>query len=303
MAKNENPVTLEMTWGAVHAAARRYNCSIQELSNSQVREHMSHGSDGCVAAFFRQIKIQDLDAQAFDVAVSPSLKAEFVAEIRRRVDHAVDATRQEARVTEQMFDAICKDLDAAQETISSLRHDLAASSSRNGDEIRRLELDLATARERLAATEEVKATLSEARDAAIRALNEDREEANRLKVCLAEVTNELSVERSMTTSSKQRLAESEREREAASQNAALAEQRAAHAEATTRELKDRVSELRDELSQAKSDRRELEAKVAQLHERLSKAETRAAVAETQIPVSKKKPPTNGGSTTGGPKNT
>lgn len=66
MAKNDNPVTLEMTWGAAQAAARKHNCSIQELTNNQVREHISHGSDGCVAAFLRQVKIQELDTKAFD---------------------------------------------------------------------------------------------------------------------------------------------------------------------------------------------------------------------------------------------
>jgi len=297
MAKNENPVTLEMTWGAAQAAARKHNCNIQELTNSQVREHMPHGSDGCVAAFLRQVKIQDLDTKVFDLnVISPGFKAGIVAEIRRFVDQAVETARKEARVTEEMFDEICKGMDEAQETIATLRNDLAASKSRNGSEIRHLELDLAAARERLNGTEEVRATLAEARDAAVRAQGEARDEVTRLTVRLAEVTNELSAERSMASSLHQRLAESERAREAAAQKAALAEQRAAHAKSAAEEQKERVRDLRNELSQAKVDRNDLQARVSGLLERLGQAETRAAVAEARLPSEKKKPPSNGGGT-------
>jgi chromosome segregation ATPase len=189
-----------------------------------------------------------------------------------------------------MFDEICKDLDSAQETISTLRHNLAASDSRNGDEFRRLELDRAAVRERLAATEEVKTTLVEARDAAIRAQGEARDEATRLTGRLAAMTSELSAERSRASFLQQRLAESEREREAAAQKTILAEQRAAHADSTAGEQKERVRELRDELSHAKDDRAELQARTSALLERLGQAETRAAIAEAQLKAPQKKPP-------------
>jgi chromosome segregation ATPase len=244
--------------------------------------------------------MQALDAQAFDVAVSPSLKAGLVAEIRQRVDQAVAAAHQEARITEEMFHAICKDLDTAQETINTLRNDLAASTSRNGDEIRRLELDLAAARERLVGAEEAKGTMAEARDTAIRAQGEAREEVTRLTVHLAEVNNELSAERSRAFSLQQRLAEAEREREAAAQKAALDEQRAAHAESTAEGQKERVRDLRDELSDAKAGRAELQARVSDLLERLGQAEIRAAVAEERAP--KKKPSSKGGVTAADTKN-
>lgn len=283
MAKKENPVTLEMVWGAAQAAAQKFGCSIQELTNDQVKKHMSHGSPGCIAAFLRQVKIQVLDSKAFDINVfSPGFKAGIVAEFRRFVDQAVAEARQEARVTEEMFDGICKDLDAAQETIVTLRNDLAASTSRGSDEIRRLELEQATTRERLAAAETAQAALAEA-----------REEITRLNARLAEGTSELSAERSKASSLDQRLTDSERQREAAAQKAALAEQRATHAESIVTEQKERVRDLRDELSQANSDRTALQARVTELLERLGLAETRAAVAEAQLPTEKIKPASKG----------
>lgn len=294
MAKSDDPVTLEMTWGAAEAAARKHKCNIQDLTNKQVREMMPHGSDGCINAFFRQVRIQDLDAQKFDLNIfSPGFRAAIISEIRRFVDNAVEAERIVARVTDEMFDQSCRDLDAAQETIVNLQSELAKCNSWKSEEIRRLELELADARARLAATEEVKATLVEVRDAALRAQDEAREEATRLTGRLAEVTNELSIDRSRASSLQHRLAESERERETAAQKAALAEQRAAHAESTAEEQKERVRDLRDELSQAKADRNELQRRVSELLERLGKTETRAAVAEARLPA-EKKPSGNGG---------
>jgi chromosome segregation ATPase len=267
MAKNDNPVTLEMTWAAAQAAARKHNCTIQALTNKQVEELMPYGSSGCIAAFLRQVRIQDLAAQAFDLNVfSPPFKSAIVTEMRRFVENAVEVVRQETRVTEEVFDQCCKDLDEAQETISTLRSELAANALKTGEETRRLELEIAGARERLAALQEAKSALTAARDESARAHESARNEIMNLRVGLAEVTHQNEADRVAVTLLQQRLTEAERDREAAAQKAALAEQRAAHAESLAAEQKERIKELRDELSEAKVDRRSLEAKLTTLQE-------------------------------------
>lgn len=296
MGKKDS-VTLEMVWGAAQAAARKHNCSIQEITSRQVQEHMPHGSDGCLAAFLRQVKIQDIDSKAFDLNVfSAGFKAGIVAEMRRFVDQAVEAARQEARVTEEIFLQVCNDLDEAKNIISVLRSEKDAIELRTNTEVRRLELELADTRARLTVNDEVKATLVEARDAAVTAHGEAREETTRLAGRVAEITKELGAEKARAFSLQQRLAESEQKQEATAKEAALAKQSAAHAESIAAEHKERLRDLREELSQFKTDRGELQARVSETLERLAKAETRAAVAEARVPP-QKKPPSNGGTTT------
>jgi len=125
--KNQDAPTLDIVRAVAEKIARDRGCNITEVTGEEIRA-ITGGSDGYVGAHLQTIKLEHIRADRFDVKQLPVALRSALSESHQAFQQRGEETgRAEGKITQDLFDQICKKNSELEAEVARLEQQLATT--------------------------------------------------------------------------------------------------------------------------------------------------------------------------------